>query len=166
MTDDPTLARLPRWPKALEPLRSELDEVLRGNPFVEHLGGRLIDWGLGWARVQLDSDPRLANVNGTLHGGAITGLADAAFEIACNSYGRVCVAVDTSCHYTASARLGSSLIADCVEVSRSRRTGSYRITVHDAEGEGPTAWYMAMAYRTGRWHLGEDRYPREWRETY
>jgi acyl-CoA thioesterase len=158
--------RRSRWPEQLSALRDDLDAVLRRNPFVAHLGGDLVDWGLGWARVRLVSDPRLANVAGTLHGGAITGLADAAFEIACNSYGRVCVAVDTSCHYTAPARIGTPLVAEAEEVSRSRRTASYRITVQE-EGDGqPSAWFMALAYRTARWHLGEDRYPRDWRESY
>jgi acyl-CoA thioesterase len=160
------LARRPRWPADLADLRDELDVVLRQNPFVSYLGGKLVDWGLGWAQVRLVSDPRLSNLVGTVHGGALTGLADAAFEIACNSYGRVCVAVDTACHYTHPGKIGATLIADAEEVSRSRSTASYRITVSPEGGSRPTAWYMAACYRTNRWHLPEDRFPEPWRQNY
>jgi acyl-CoA thioesterase len=147
-------------------LRDELDVVLRQNPFVSYLGGKLVDWGLGWAQVRLVSDPRLSNLVGTVHGGALTGLADAAFEIACNSYGRVCVAVDTACHYTQPGEIGTTLVAEAEEVSRSRNTASYRITVLPEGASSPTAWYMAACYRTDRWHLPAGRFPESWRQNY
>lgn len=159
-------ARRPRWPAHLKYLRDELDEVLRENRFVAHLGGELADWGLGWARLRLVADPRLSNLVGSVHGGALTALADAAFEVACNSYGRVCVAMDTACHYSQPGPLDATLVADAEEVSRSRRTASYRITVSEEGRSQPTAWYMATAYRTDRWHLDADRYPEDWKQSY
>ncbi len=151
----------PRWPAEMEVLRAEVDAVFRRNPFLGALGIELADWGSGWAETRMTPTPELCNLVGTVHGGAIASLADTAFEVACNSYGRECVALDLACHFTAPAR-GERLTAEAEEVSRSRRTASYRVTV--AEAGVTVAWFMAVAYRTERWRLGEDRYPGAWRE--
>ena len=106
--------------------------------------------------------PDHANLAGTVHGGVLFALADAAFEVACNSYGRVAVALETACHYSRPAKVGEPLTAGASEMARSRRTASYRIDVRGADGE-LLAWFMALAYRTETWHLGEERWPEAWR---
>ena len=106
--------------------------------------------------------PEHGNLAGTVHGGILFTLADAAFEVACNSYGRLAVALETSCHYSRPGTIGEPLTAGASEIARSRRTASYKIDVRDSDGE-LLAWYMALAYRTDTWHLGEDRWPDEWR---
>ena len=105
------------------------------------------------------------NLAGAVHGGVLFALADTAFEVACNSYGRLAVALESSCHYSRSAQIGEVLTAGASEVARSRRTASYRIDVRDHDGD-LVAWYMALAYRTDEWHLGEDRWPKAWREAH
>lgn len=150
-----------RWPVELEALRADVDAALRDNPFLGAMGIELRDWGLGWAVTAMTPTPQLRNLVGTVHGGVITSLADAAFEVACNSYGRECVALDLVCHFTAAAR-GDQLVAEAEEVSRSRRTASYRITV--TEAAVTVAEFMALAYRTERWRLGAERYPSQWRD--
>lgn len=152
------------------PLRAELDEVLRASALQETLGIRLVDWSPGRAEVALTPGAELGNLAGTAHGGVLFSLADAAFEIACNSFGRRCVALETSCHYVSAAPLGEPLSATAQEISRSRRVASYRIEVRGDGGargdggQGPLrAWYMALAFRTERWHLGEERWPEDWR---
>ena len=30
--------------------------------------------------------------------------------------------------------------------------------------EESIAWFQALAHRTGRWHLGEERWPADWRD--
>jgi hypothetical protein len=52
--------------------------------------------------------------------------------------------------------------AEAVEMSRSTRVASYRITASGPGGE-VRAWYLATAYRTSRWHLGESRSTQDWR---
>jgi acyl-CoA thioesterase len=147
----------------MDALQGALDAEFRRNPFLRALGIELVDWGPGWARTRLAPDRGLTNLAGTVHGGAITSLADVAFEVACNSYGRESVALDLTCHFTAPAR-GGALVAEAEEVTRSRRTASYRVTV--TEGAGIVAWLLAVAYRTDRWRLGAERYPDDWRDTH
>lgn len=153
----------PRWPADLDPLRAEVDAAFCGNPFLGAMGIELRDWGPGWAVTAMTPAAELRNLAGTVHGGVITSLADAAFEVACNSYGRECVALDLAGHFTAPGR-GAELVADAEEISRGRRTASYRVTV--TEAGATVAWFMAVAYRTQRWRLGPERYPLPWRERY
>jgi len=145
-------------------LHPELDSVLRSSPLLALLGIELDAWEPGSARLHLSPGTGHANLGGAVHGGILFALADAAFEVACNSYGRVCVAIETACHYSSVAPLGERLVAEATEMSRSRRTASYRIEVRGRAGE-LRSWYMALAYRTERWHLGEERWPAVWRST-
>ncbi len=146
------------------PRRTELDAAFRASPFLAHLGGELTDWGPGTATVRLVTGPEHGNLAGTVHGGVVATVADAAFEVACNSWGRVALAAGLSVHYTAPARVGCTLTARAVEVSRGRRMGSYRLEVDD--GERQVAWFQALAHRSGRWHLDEEGWPADWRQRY
>ena len=80
-------------------IRTELDQVFRTGGVGDLLGLELLDWGPGTARFRLDPSPAIANIAGSVHGGALYTLADSAFEVACNSYGRICVALDVTVHH-------------------------------------------------------------------
>lgn len=150
-----------QWPDGLGEVRELLDGYFRRNPFPMLLGIELTGWGPGWATARMTPAPSLRNLAGSIHGGAISSLADVAFEVACNSYGRECLALDLTAHFTAPAS-GEPLVAAAEEMTRSRRTASYRVTV--SEGERTVAWFLAVAYRTDRWRGGEERYPTAWRD--
>ena len=143
-------------------LRDELDAMFRSGRLGSMLGFRLVDWGPGRAVVELRPTPAIANITGSVHGGVLYTVADAAFEVACNSYGRICVALDVSVHHASAAPVGQPVVAEAVQVSRSARVASYRINATGPDGE-VRAWYQATAYRTSRWHFGEDRWPDTWR---
>lgn len=146
-------------------LRDGLDAVFRAGGLGGLLGFRLVEWGAGRAVVELRPTAAVANITGSVHGGVLYALADSAFEVACNSWGRVCVALDVSVHHASAAPVEEVVTAEAVEVSRSARVASYRITAAGPGGE-VRAWYQATAYRTTRWHLGTDRWPEEWRATH
>lgn len=142
--------------------RAQLDAMFRAGGLGGMLGFRLVEWDAGRAVVELRPTEAVANITGSVHGGALYAVADSAFEVACNSHGRVCVALDVSVHHATAAPVGQPVVAEAVEVTRSARVASYRITATGADGE-VRAWYQATAYRTSRWHLGEDRWPATWR---
>jgi acyl-CoA thioesterase len=157
----------PRWPEALSSVAAELDALFRRNPYLRSLGAEVDDWGLGWARTRVIPKGEGANIMGTVHGGIVVGLADAAFEIACNSYGRRCVAIDINAHFLAVSEVGEPLVAETREVARSARIASYRIDVSkEGSGADPVVSMHALAYRTEGWHLGAERYPDDWRNRY
>ena len=152
----------PRWPDALADRRAMLDTMFRATPFYELLGIELVDWGPGWAQLRMDTEPRHGNLAGSVHGGVTFALADAAFEVACNAYGRLAVALETACHYLSAAPLGTGLSAEATEISRSARTASYRLEVRDEADGQLRATYLALAYRTSRWHVDADGIPEGW----
>ena len=146
-------------------LQERLVAVLRDIGFGRLVGVEVVDWGPGRARTRLMPGPNQTNVHGFVHGGALFAVADTAFEVACNSYGRVCVGLDVTVHYAAPAQPGATLVAEALEVTRSRRVASYRVEVKGEDGV-VRCTALAVAFRTDRWHLGEDEWPPEWRAAY
>ena len=146
-------------------LREQLDAVLRDNAFARLVGVELVDWDAGRAVTSLVADADRANIHGSAHGGALFTLADVAFEVACNSYGRTCVGLDVAVHYAAPARAGERVEARAEEASRSRGVASYRVDVSGEDGR-TLCVILATAYRTREWHLGEDAWPEEWRASH
>jgi acyl-CoA thioesterase len=149
-------------------LRALLDELgsrIAASPLLATLGGTVLDWGPGWAEVAVPTTSASANIAGTVHGAILTAAADCAFETACNSYGRICVAVSLSAQFTGPAAVGTELRAVAREVSRSRSLASYRVDVTDGSGR-LVAWFQALAHRSRDWHLGSQRWPDEWRARY
>jgi uncharacterized protein (TIGR00369 family) len=98
-------------------LRDRLDAVLRDIGFGQLVGVEVVDWEPGRARTRLVPGPDQTNVHGFVHGGALFAVADTAFEVACNSWGRVCVGLDVSIHYAAPAQPGEPLVAEAVEIT-------------------------------------------------
>lgn len=163
----PTLRRPDREPPLTappeeHPQRERMWEVFRGDRFAATLGITLDDWGPGWARVSWTPGEEHANFAGSTHGGALFTLADVAFAVACNSWGPQSVALTVDAHFLAAVPAGTALTATATERSRTRRTGSYHLDVH--AGGDQVASLHAMAYRSSRWHLGEDAWPAAWRE--
>ena len=146
------------------PLRPELDAVLRASPLLD--GAELLDWGPGWANVRRVAPGAAGNVAGTVSGGVLLTLADAAFEAACNGHGRQAVALELTAHFPSAGLPGETLTAVATEVARGRRTASYRIDVAGGDPPQPRLVVMALAYRTSRWHLGEEAWPPEWVATH
>lgn len=157
----PRLEDRPAWPDGHDEAREALDRVFGSTPLSATLGITLRAWGPGWAQTMLTARPEHANVAGITHGAVVFALADAAFEVACNSYGRLAVALETTCHYLRPTPLGAELVGDAWEVNLGGRTASYRLQV-SADGV-PTATYLALAYRTSRWHVDAELLPEAWR---
>ena len=153
----------PAWPEAN---RSRLEAVFQSDNYLNALGAKLVEWDGGRAVFRLAPEPCHLNFVGSVHGGALFSLADAALGVACNSWGRVCLALTLEAQFLSAAPVGDVLVATAVERSRTRRTGSYVIDVVSERGGTLRAGFQAMAFRTGRWHLGEDAWTEEWRATH
>ena len=150
------------WP---ENNRARLDAVFQSDAYVNEVGAKLVEWDGGRAVFRLAPEPRHLNFVGSIHGGALFSLADAALGVASNSWGRLCVALTIETQFL-SAPIDEVLVASAVERSRTRRTAAYAIDVTSEADGALRATFQAMAFRTGRWHLGEDAWPEEWRATH
>ena len=103
----------------------------------------------GYSLVQMRFTPDMNNIFGMAHGGAIYSLLDEAFQVACNSHGTLAVALNVNVTYIASPDPGRVLRAEAREVSLTKRTATYAITVTD-ENQKLIATCQALAYRQER----------------
>jgi len=99
------------------------------------LGVNLDEIRPGYARMSMTVTEDMLNGVGICHGGFSYKLADDAFAYACNSHNRVSVALCCSITYPAAARLGDRLTAECRELHRKGRNGTYDVVVTTQAGE-------------------------------
>ena len=118
------------------------------DPFACSLGITCTEAGTGSATVALTLNQQHLNFNGTCHGGVIFALADTAFGLASNSYGKVAAGIDAHVTYQRAARAGDHLRARAVEVSRSRKLAVYRVDVSRADGAVISS-FTGTVYITG-----------------
>jgi len=116
-----------------------------GDLFPKSLDIELLELTPGRAVVAMTVTESMANFHGTAHGGALFTLADTAFALSCNSHGTPAVALSVTMDYMAPARPGDRLVAMAEEAQRTKRTGSYHITV-TANGETKIAFFRGLAF--------------------
>ncbi len=119
---------------------------VENEPYAEKLGLRLLELEPGRAVVEMAPRDDVANILGMTHGGAIFSLIDEAFQVSCNAYGTVAVALSMTLTYHSPPRAGATLRAESREIHRSRKTGTYIIRVTDDRGS-LIATCQALAYR-------------------
>lgn len=127
--------------------RAELEAIkhhFAQDHFAATSGVQILELQRGYARAALTVEDRHLNSVGTLHGGAIFTLADLAFAMACNSGGRVAVAINTNLSFLKATRSGT-LVAEATEVSRSRRISTCTVRVTN-EAEELVALFQGTAY--------------------
>jgi acyl-CoA thioesterase len=112
--------------------------------FATSSGMRLVELRPGFARTSLEIEDRHLNSVGIVQGGAIFTLADLAFAMACNSGGKVAVAVSTNLSFLKATRSGT-LHAEATEVSRSRKLSVCTVRVTNDAGE-LVALFQGTAY--------------------
>jgi acyl-CoA thioesterase len=98
------------------------------------LGIVVCDIAEGWARLQMRVDDSMVNGLGSVHGGYLFLLADAAFAYASNTHGPAAVAQDAQITFLRPARAGDVLCAEATERSRVGRHGVYDVTVRRDDG--------------------------------
>ena len=85
----------------------------------------------------------------SIHGGVLFSASDSAFAFACNSHGRMTVALEVSINFTRPAGAGDVLTVVATEVYLGNKTGVYDIRTTNAAGE-LVALFKGTAYRTSR----------------
>ena len=130
-------------------LRRSMLAHAAAEPFARKMNLTVTTLETGRAVVEMPCTANTANLFDMTHGGAIFSLMDEAFQLACNSHGSVALALNVSVTYHAPPEKGATLRAEAKEQHRSRRTGSYLISVTDAGGRA-IATCQALAYRTDK----------------
>jgi acyl-CoA thioesterase len=113
---------------------NDLKSFVESDAFARHLGVEMLDYGDGHAKASMEIKAHHLNSAGSLHGGAIFSLADAAFSAASNSHGPLAVAINVSIAYFKAVSTGT-LVAEAREVALNRKLATYLIDVSDEAGD-------------------------------
>src|SRR5687768_4831148 len=93
--------------------------------FSQWLGIEVLDVAEGYSKIKMTVRKEMVNGFGIAHGGIAFSLADSAFAFACNSDGKVTVALDTSMSFPKAVMAGDVLTAEGKKLNQTKRTGLY-----------------------------------------
>jgi phenylacetic acid degradation protein PaaD len=124
----------PGLPDPVDLARRSAEAMLGDDAASRAAGVRLLDVGPGRAVATMTVTAAMTNGHGIAHGAYVFLLADTAFAVACNSYGRRTVAAGCDITYLSAAEVGDELVAEACERARSGRSGVYDVSVRRADG--------------------------------
>jgi len=124
-----------------------LDTMLRKDNFSKWLGIIIDEYKEGYCRLHYTIRDEMLNGFGIVHGGVLFSAADSAFAFACNSQGRLSVALDVTISFIKTAVAGDMLTVEAKEIHAGRKTGFYDITITN-ENKEIVAIFKGTAYRT------------------
>jgi phenylacetic acid degradation protein PaaD len=114
--------------------RRSADAMLGEDKASAAAGIELVDVSPGRATVTMTVRDDMVNGHDIAHGGYVFLLADTAFAVACNSYGRSTVAAGCDIAFVAATKAGDELTAVAEERHRAGRSGLYDVSVRRADG--------------------------------
>ena len=124
-------------------------QMLAEDKMSNWLGIEIDALGPGFCRLRFTVRDEMLNGFGILHGGVIFSAADSAFAFACNTHGRLSVALDVHINFVTAGQVGDTLMVDASEVHLGHKTGIYRVLVTKENGD-LVATFTGTAYRTSR----------------
>jgi acyl-CoA thioesterase len=124
-----------------------LAAMLERDRFTHWLGLKIDEISTGYCKLHYSIREDMLNGFDNVHGGIIFSAADSAFAFACNSHGRITVALDVSITFTRPAKAGDKLTVEAKEVYLGNKTGVYDIRTTNEEGE-LVSLFKGTAYRT------------------
>lgn len=132
----------------------QIHEQVKNDPYAQSLGIQLTKFEAGTAEATLEVQSHMVNAYGTVHGAVIYAVADHAFSVACNAYGKTSLGLSTTIQFIESAKPGDKIVARATEVKRNYRTGFYRIDVlHE---QNLIATMEAVSYRKDHYFIDLD----------
>jgi acyl-CoA thioesterase len=125
--------------------------MLAKDAFSEWLGIEAIEIAPKRSAVKMTVRPEMVNGFGVSHGGIVYSLADSALAFACNTDGRVTVAIENSISYPQAVAVGDTLTAIAEEESSTNTLGFYRVIVRKQDGV-VVSTFRGTVYKTKRQH--------------
>jgi acyl-CoA thioesterase len=132
----------------------QIYKQVKNDPYAKALGIQLIKFEAGFAEASLEVQDHMVNAYGTVHGAVIYALADHAFSVACNAYGKTSVGLSTTIQFIEAAKPGDKIVARATEVRRNFRTGFYRIEIFHEQSL--IATMEAVSYRKDHYFIELD----------
>jgi acyl-CoA thioesterase len=120
--------------------------------FSEWLGIEVLEIAPRRSVVQMQVRQEMVNGFGVSHGGIVYSLADSALAFACNTHGRVTVAIENSISYPHPVAVGDVLTAIADEDSATKKLGFYRVVVRNQK-DVIVSTLRGTVYKTEREHV-------------
>lgn len=115
--------------------------------FSNWMGVKVLDVKESYSKIEMTLRKEMLNGFGIAHGGITFAFADSAFAFACNSDGKVTVALDVSISFPKAGKEGDVLIAEAKLINKTNRTGLYLIEVKNQRDE-LVALFKGTCYKT------------------
>jgi len=132
-----------------------INDHIQTDAFARYLGATVEIVKPGHSRVFLTINDNMTNFHGTTHGGIIFSISDMAFAAACNSHGKVAVALNVSICFLKPSYPGDRLVAEAKEEHNGRRTSLYSILIYNEKTQELIAKSQDQAYRKNDWIVPE-----------
>src|SRR5579864_17522 len=97
--------------------------MMERDRFSQWLGLQIDAVGPGYCKLHYRVTDQMVNGFNQAHGGILFSAADSAFAFACNSHGRITVALDVSITFTRPAQTGDLLSVEAKEIHLGNKTG-------------------------------------------
>jgi acyl-CoA thioesterase len=127
--------------------RNVADSMMKQDYFSQWMGIQMLDVKEGYSKIQLTVRKEMLNGFAIAHGGINFALADSAFAFACNSDGKITVALDASISFPKPGKEGDTLTAEAKQIAKTNRTGLYLIEVKNQHNE-LVALFKGTCYKT------------------
>ena len=121
--------------------------MLKTDHFTAWMGLEIDEIRAGYCKLHYTVRDEMLNGFDLVHGGILFSAADSAFAFACNSHGRITVALDVSISFTKPAKAGDVLTVEAKEVYLGNKTGVYDIRTADKD-QNLVSIFKGTAYRT------------------
>jgi acyl-CoA thioesterase len=128
---------------------SIVDAMFDNDPMSQWLGIERISDGAGISVLRMVVRREMLNGFALAHGGIAYSLADSALAFAANGHGMQAVSIETSISHVAPVKEGDVLTASAEELSLSRSTALYMVTVRNQD-QKPVAYFKGTVFRTAK----------------
>lgn len=132
-----------------------INDLIQKDAFANYLGAKIEIIKPGYSRVSLTITEDMTNFHATTHGGIIFSIGDMAFAAACNSQGKVAVALNVSICFVRPSYPGDRLVAEAKEEHSGRRTSLYTIKIYNEKTGELVAKSQDQAYRKNQFLIPE-----------
>jgi len=109
--------------------------MMQTDYFSQWMGVQILEVAEGYSKIQITLRKEMLNGFGIAHGGITFALADSAFAFACNSDGKITLALDVSISFPKAGKEGDTFTAEAKQVNKTNKTGLYLIEVKNQHNE-------------------------------
>jgi acyl-CoA thioesterase len=124
-----------------------VDKMMELDLFSQWMGVEIIETKFNYSKIKMLLRPEMMNAFGIAHGGITFALADSAFAFACNSEGKITVALDVSISFPKAGKVGDVLTAEAKKINSTNKTGLYLIEVKN-QNDQLVALFKGTCYKT------------------